>query len=221
MSILKPEQLDYLNNFIEEENSLLQEMRVYADENNFPILSLHSSIFLKQIIRIAKPLNVLEIGTAIAYSAINIALNLPPNGMIDTIENSAENIGKAKIFIEKAGLSKKINLIQGDALDVIPELEKKYDLIFLDADKHIYIEAFEKSISVLNDEGIMFVDNLLWQGYAAGNNVPEKYINSTQNIREFNEYFMNLNNFISTIIPVGDGIGLAVKKKEANDGRLF
>lgn len=209
--ILYPEQIKYLESFRVKADPLIEEMELYAGNNSVPILSYHASQFLQQIVLIKQPVRVLEIGTAIAYSAINIARHLPDDGVVDTIEISAENAETAKSFIKKSGLENKINIITGDALVVIPQLKSAYDLIFLDADKHIYVEAFEKSIRILNKNGVVFIDNLLWHGYAASEDVPESYKKSTQNIREFNNYFMSLKDFHTAILPIGDGIGLGIK----------
>lgn len=209
--ILKPEQLEYLNKFRNENDPLIKEMEDYAKENSVPILSYHASIFLRQLIAVKQPSRVLEIGTAIAYSSITIAKYLPEDSIIDTIEINPENVALAENYIIRSGLNKKINLIEGDALKVIPNLNYQYDLIYLDADKNVYRDAFEKSLPKLKEGGIVVVDNLLWHGWAAADEVPKKYKNSTKNIREFNEYFMALPGFLTSILSVGDGIGLGVK----------
>ena len=93
----------------------------------------------------------------------------------------------------------------------MPTLTKKYDLIFLDADKEDYEKLFHLSLIVLKKGGTLFVDNLLWHGYAAAKSVPESYKKSTKIIREFNKMFINANTLQSTILSIGDGIGLGVK----------
>jgi predicted O-methyltransferase YrrM len=132
--------------------------------------------------------------------------------MIHSIEKSEDNIKIALENIEKSGLSKKIKLIQGDALTVMPQLGKKYDFIFLDADKEDYKRLFDYSMILLRKGGVIVVDNLLWSGYAASNRVPAKYSKSTKHIREFNNIFILQQNLDSIIIPIGDGLGLGIKK---------
>jgi predicted O-methyltransferase YrrM len=216
MSILLKDQAEYLNSFIEEEDPLILEMEEFAREKNIPIVLKDASLFINQLIRIKEPKRVLEIGTAIGYTAINIARNLQGEGMVDTIEISEENSERAIRFIERSGVKENIELITGDALNVIPVLRKRYDIIFLDADKHVYREAFDLSIPLLSEGGVIIVDNLLWHGYAASEEVPEKYQKSTKNIREFNKYFMTLKGFTTSIVPIGDGLGIAIKSKDFN-----
>ena len=93
----------------------------------------------------------------------------------------------------------------------MPQLKKKYDIIFLDADKEDYKRLFDYSLVLLRKGGLLVVDNLLWQGYAASTRVPAQYKESTNHIREFNSLFMNQPNLKTSILPIGDGIGLGVK----------
>jgi len=186
-------------------------MEAYAQEHNVPILSWESAEFLEQLILIKDPRRVLELGTAIAYSTIRIARNLKGKSVIHTIEKSADNILLAKEFISKSGLINKIKVLEGDAINVMPQLKKKYDLIFLDVDKEDYKRLFDYSLVLLRKGGIMVVDNLLWHGYAASTRVPSQYKESTRHIREFNLLFMNQPNLKTSILPIGDGLGVGVK----------
>jgi predicted O-methyltransferase YrrM len=210
--ILYPTQVKYLKQFKKEDDPLIIEMEKYAKEFNVPILSEQSADFLDQIIILINPKRVLEIGTAIAYSTIRIARRLKKKSVIHTIEMSEDNAAIAKENIEKSGLSDKIDLKIGNALVIMPQLQKKYDLIFLDADKEDYKRLFDYSIILLKRGGVIFIDNLLWHGFAATNKVPKEYRVSTKYIREFNKVFMNQASLTSTILPIGDGIGLGIKK---------
>ncbi|MGD8778536.1 MAG: O-methyltransferase [Ignavibacteria bacterium] len=209
--IVYSRQTKYLETLRVEQDELILEMENFAVENKIPILNWNSAEFLESQILIKKPGRVLEIGAAIAYSAIRVARNLKKNAVIDTIEKSKDNIKLAKKFIKKSGLSKKINLIEGDALKIMPQLEHSYDLIFLDADKEDYQILFHYSLMLLKKGGVLFVDNLLWYGHAAAKSVPPKLKNSTKHIKEFNKLFVNFNNLKTTIVPIGDGIGIGVK----------
>jgi predicted O-methyltransferase YrrM len=186
-------------------------MEEFAREHNVPILDWQSAEFLEQLVLMKNPRRVLELGTAIAYSSIRIARHLDGKSVIHTIEKSADNISVAKDFIAKSGLGARIKLLEGDAINVMPQLKKKYDLIFLDSDKEDYKRLFDYSLVLLRKGGLLVVDNLLWHGYAASTRVPLQYKESTNHIREFNSLFMNQPNLKSSIIPVGDGIGLGVK----------
>ena len=212
-NILYSSQQKYINSFRNEEDELTLEMEEYARKKSVPILNWDSANFLEQLIVMHKPKRVLEIGCAIAYSTIKIAKNLKKNGTVDTIEVSKENIKKAKEFIEKSSVKSKINIIEGDALEEMPNLSNKYDFIYLDADKEDYEKLFYFSIMLLKKNGIILVDNLLWHGYAASSKVPPKYRNSTKYIREFNKLFLSHPTLKSTLLPIGDGLGLGIKVK--------
>ena len=209
--ILPPSQEQYLLKLRKEDDPLILEMEDYAKEYKIPILSWQSVEFLEQMIRISKPKRVLEIGTAIAYSTIRIARNLKKKAVVHSIEKSEDNIEKARENIEKSGLEEKISLFYGDALSIVPQLKKKYDFIFLDADKEDYKRLFDYSLVLLKKGGIVFIDNLLWHGYAASKRVPQNYKTSTKHIRDFNLVFTSQENLKTSILPIGDGIGIGVK----------
>ena len=210
--IINSTQSAYITSFRKKQDDLIEEMESYAREHNVPILSWQSADFLEQLILTKNPRRVLELGTAIGYSTIRVARNLKGKSVIHTIEKSADNILIAKEFISKSGLGTKIKLLEGNALDIMPQLKKKYDLIFLDADKEDYKRLFDYSLVLLRRGGIFVVDNLLWHGYAASSRVPPQYKESTLHIREFNRLFMNQPNLKSSILPVGDGLGIGIKK---------
>jgi len=209
--ILYSAQQKYLDSLQPESEPLLKEMEVYAYEKQIPILSKAAADFLEQIVLIHRPKKVLEIGTAIGYSSIRIARSLRKKGLLDTIEISKQNITTAKDFINRSGYSAKINIIEGDALKILPVHDNKYDLIFLDADKEDYEKLFYYSLLLLNKRGVIFIDNLLWRGYAASKNVPENYKLSTEHIRKFNKLFISQRVMETSIFPIGDGIGLGIK----------
>jgi len=210
--IFYPSQEKYISSFRKTGDELTMEMEEYAKENKIPILSWQSAEFIEQLVMMINPKRVLEIGTAIAYTSIKLANRLKKKSMLHTIELSEDNILKAKEFIEKAGIGEKIKLIEGDALNVMPRLKKKYDFIFIDSDKEDYKRLFDYSMVLLKRGGVIVVDNLLWHGYAAASKVPANYKESTNHIREFNRIFIEQPNLKSTILPIGDGLGLGIKK---------
>jgi len=207
-------QITYLEKLRNEEDSFILELETFAKENKIPILNWNSAEFLEQLIIITKPERVLEIGTAIGYSTIRIARNLNSGATVDTIELSRNNIPMAENNFIKSGLTEKIKLLEGNAKDIMPQLKDKYNFIFLDVDKEDYEELFYLSLTLLEKNGILFVDNLLWQGYAASDDtqIPKKYKRSTDHIRKFNKLFLNESVINSSILPIGDGIGLGIKK---------
>lgn len=209
--ILYAAQQKYLESLQTEQDPLYNEMEEFAKQNKIPILYRESAEFLEQIISIHRPKRVLEIGMAIGYSSIRIAKQLRSKGTVDTIELSKPNIEIAKKYIAQSGCEEKINIIEGDALKLMPEMKDKYDLIFIDADKEDYEKLFYYSLILLNKRGIIFVDNLLWHGNPASRNVPPKYKRSTEHIRKFNKLFISQKALKTTILPIGDGVGLGVK----------
>ena len=210
--IYYPEQAKYISSFRKPQDELITEMEEFARINHIPILSWHSAEFIEQLILMKNPNRVLEIGTAIAYTSIRIARNLKSGAIIESVELSKQNIKSAKGFIKRSGVKGKINLIEGNALNVLPALKKKYDLIFLDSNKEDYIKLFGYAMPLLKKGGVMVVDNLLWQGFAAAGKVPSKYKSTTNHIREFNKLFTNQKELNTTILPISDGIGLGIKK---------
>ncbi|MFZ2323132.1 MAG: O-methyltransferase [Ignavibacteriaceae bacterium] len=210
--IFYPVQKRYLESFKRTENKLLKEIEEYASENNVPILDWHAAEFMEKLIKIHKPDKVLEIGTAIGYTTIRIAECLGKSATIQTIEKSKDNILIAEENFEKSGLNKKIKLIEGNALNILPQIGKKFDFIFLDADKEDYKRLFDYSMLLLKKGGLIVIDNLLWHGHVASTKVPAKYSRSTKHIRDFNKLFILQQNLDSMIIPIGDGLGLGVKK---------
>ena len=209
--IILSNQLEYISSFRKNTDSLLEEIESFAKDHSVPILFWQSAEFLEQLVLLKNPKRVLELGTAIAYSTIRIARQLKGKSVVHSIEKSTDNIALAKDFIAKSELGKKIKLLEGDAVNVMPQLKKKYDIIFLDADKEDYKRLFDYSLVLLRKGGLLVVDNLLWHGYTASTRIPQQYKESTNHIREFNELFMNQPNLKTSIIPIGDGLGLGVK----------
>lgn len=210
-NIIYQNQLDYLKSLRREPDDLIFRMEEYAEEKNIPILDWKAAELLEQMILAKRPKRVLEIGSAIAYSSIRIARLLKKKGSLDTIEKSRNNIKLAAGFIREAKLSN-INIIEGDALDIMPVLDKKYDFIFLDADKQDYERLFFYALILLKKNGVLFIDNLLWKGYAATNKPPKGFERSTVFVKEFNKLFVYQDTLDVTILPVGDGIGIGIKK---------
>jgi caffeoyl-CoA O-methyltransferase len=210
--IILKTQAEYISSFRKKPDELITEIESYAKEHNIPILFWQSAEFIEQLVKIKNPRRVLELGTAIAYTTIRVAKLLKGKSVIHTIEKSADNISLAKNYISKSGVENKIKVLEGDAINVMPQLKKKYDLIFFDTDKEDYKRLFDYSLVLLRRGGIMVIDNLLWHGYAASTRVPEKYKESTNHIREFNKIFLTQPNLKTLIIPLGDGLGIGIKE---------
>ena len=160
--------------------------------------------FLHLIIKISNIKNVLEIGTFTGLSALSISLALPDDGKLIALDKNEETNKVAKNFFKKANQDHKIKTIIKPALESLEELKKnKFDMVFIDADKMSYKEYYEKSLKLINKNGLMIIDNVLWHGEVADKENLDKY---TVNIREFNTYVANDKRVEQIIIPLGDGM---------------
>jgi len=160
--------------------------------------------FLHLIIKISNIKNVLEIGTFTGLSALSISLALPDDGSLVALDKNEETNKIATSFFKKAKQDHKIKTIIKPALETLEELKNnKFDMIFIDADKMNYKEYYERSLKLINKNGLIIVDNVLWHGEVADENNLDKY---TVNIRKFNEYVSNDKRVEQIIIPLGDGM---------------
>ena len=160
--------------------------------------------FFHLIIKISNIKNVLEIGTFTGLSALSISLALPDDGKLVALDKNEETNKIATSFFKKAKQDHKIKTIIKPALETLEELKNnKFDMIFIDADKMNYKEYYERSLKLINKNGLIIVDNVLWHGEVADENNLDKY---TVNIRKFNEYVSNDKRVEQVIIPLGDGM---------------
>ena len=160
--------------------------------------------FLHLIIKISNIKNVLEIGTFTGLSALSISLALPDDGKLIALDKNEETNKVAKSFFKKANQDHKIKTIIKPALESLEELKNdKFDMVFIDADKMNYKIYYEKSLKLINKNGLIIIDNVLWHGEVADKKNLDKY---TVNIREFNSYVSKDNRVEQIIIPLGDGM---------------
>ena len=160
--------------------------------------------FLHLIIKISNIKNVLEIGTFTGLSALSISLALPDDGKLIALDKNEETNKVAKNFFKKANQDHKIKTIIKPALESLEELKNnKFDMVFIDADKMNYKIYYEKSLKLVNKNGLIIIDNVLWHGEVADKKNLDKY---TVNIREFNAYVSKDNRVEQIIIPLGDGM---------------
>ena len=160
--------------------------------------------FLHLIIKISNIKNVLEIGTFTGLSALSISLALPDGGKLIALDKNEETNKVAKSFFKKANQDHKIKTIIKPALESLEELKNdKFDMVFIDADKMNYKIYYEKSLKLVNKNGLIIIDNVLWHGEVADKENLDKY---TINIREFNTYVSKDNRVEQIIIPLGDGM---------------
>jgi len=167
--------------------------------------------FLHLIIKTSKIKNALEIGTFTGLSALSIAIALPHDGKLIALDKNKETNKVATDFFKKANQDKKIETIIKPALDSINDLKKsnnKFGMIFIDADKENYKNYYDQSIELLNKDGLIIIDNVLWHGEVAD---EEKNDNFTKNMRNFNNYVHNDLRTEQIIMPIGDGLTICRK----------
>ena len=167
-------------------------------------ISVLQANFIQFLIKQKKFKNCLEIGTFTGYSALSIALSLPSNGKLYAIDKDKKNTDVALNFFKQAKVNRKINVEVNNALVALKNLKKKkkkFDLILIDADKENYINYFNQSLSLINKDGIILIDNILWKGEVANPSSKDKI---TMRIKEFNNYIKN-KNINKYILPIGDG----------------
>jgi len=158
-----------------------------------------------------QPQNILEIGTFTGYASICLAQGLSSKGCLYTIDINEELEEIAKKYFKKAGLQNQIKMIVGNALQVIPQLEKSFDLVFIDADKRNYANYYELVLPKLSDRGIILVDNVLWDGKVS--NTAKFKDKDTLAIHAFNQMVQNDDRVWNTILPIRDGIMMIRKVK--------
>ena len=179
--------------------------------DNIPIIMDDTLEVISKYLMEIKPKAILEIGTAVGYSAICFSEYLDEDGFIDTIERDAERIEEAKKNIKILELDKKINLYEGDAVEILPTLEKKYDVVFIDAAKGKYPFFLEQSLRMLNKGGIIFADNILYKGYVMSDYNKHKQRTAVTHLRQYIKEIQDNESLETKILEVGDG--LAISKK--------
>ena len=197
----------YINNFSLKLNPIQQKIIDYnntlGDVKRMQV-AISQCHFLYLIIKTSNIKDVLEIGTFTGLSALSIALALPDDGKLTALDKDEGTNKIALDFFKKAHQDQKIKTIVKPALDSLEELKnQKFDMVFIDADKMNYKEYYERSLSLLNKDGLIIVDNVLWHGEVADEDNLDKF---TVNIRDFNTYVANDKRVEQIIVPLGDGM---------------
>ena len=206
-AILQREQAEYLDQLMPQTDRLLTEMEAYAAEHRVPIADREVAAFIEITARASGAKKALEIGMAIGYSVVHLVRGMGEGSLVVTIEPNDQMIDAASGYLERAGLLDRVRIERGKALDVMPRLNDTFDLLFIDAVKEEYKHYLDLGLPKLRSGGVVIVDNLLWGGKVAGDDTET----STAALREFNVYFTNHPQLRSAVLPVGDGLGYAVK----------
>ena len=216
-----PKKLDLtenLENYIIDHSEILSEVQKEIIQYNISLgdqkrlqISISQAQFLQTLIKASNVKKILEIGSFTGFSALSMALALPSDGSLISLDKNSEFSNKAKFFYEKAN-EKKIKQIIKPAIESLKELKNSshiFDLIFIDADKENYLKYYDICIKLINTNGLIIIDNVLWHGEVADNTKNDKFTNI---IRDFNKYVKEDNRVIKNIIPIGDGLTICIKK---------
>ena len=192
----------------------LEKIKKEALEEHVPIIMDDTLEKITEIVGGRKFKRILEIGTAVGYSALCFTMFLDENGEIDTIERNEEMIKKAKENIKIARDDVKINLYEGDAVEILKTLNNKYDMVFIDAAKSKYPIFLEEALRMLNPDGIIFADNILYKGYVMSDYNKHKQRTAVTHLREVIKMATTDEMLETQIIDVGDGLSYTKYKNE-------
>ncbi len=206
---------DYLNSLLPRRSPFLEELRRRSgrSESYAPIVAPDTEQLIVTLLALKKPRRVLEVGTAVGYSSILMADNLPPDSEIITVERYKKHAEIAVDNIFKVGYESRIRVIEGEAAEVLSWLDGGFDFIFLDAAKAQYIEFLPELLRLLNCGGILLSDNVLFHGMTGDDaNVVRRKITIVKRLRMYLEAITNHPLLTTSLIPIGDGVALSVKK---------
>jgi caffeoyl-CoA O-methyltransferase len=200
---------DYLYSMLPKREEVLVEMEEYAAEHDIPIVGPAVARVLQQLALMIDAKTVFELGSAIGYSTIWWAQAVGEKGRVIYTDGDAENAERARRYFDRAGVPRRITLHTGDALEVLSEQKQQFDIIFNDVDKEDYPRVLRLAPSRLRKGGLFISDNVLWSG-----RVTEKHPKEprTMAILEFNRLLYESNDFYTTILPIRDGLAVALKK---------
>ena len=201
--------INHSENLSDVQNEIIQHNISLGDQQRLQI-SISQAQFLQTLIKVSNVKKILEIGSFTGFSALSMAMALPPNGILISLDKNFEFSSKAKSFYDKAN-EKRIKQIIKPAVESLKELKdtkKFFDLIFIDADKENYLNYYETCIDLIDKKGLIIIDNVLWHGEVADNANNDKFTNI---IRDFNNHVKQDKRVTKNIIPIGDGLTICIK----------
>ena len=187
----------------------LEKIKQKALQEHIPIIMDDTLEVVNKILTEVKPKRILEIGTAVGYSAICFSEYLQPGGKIDTIERDEERIVEAKENIKKVEVEDRINIFSGDAVEILPTLNEKYDVVFIDAAKGKYPFFLKEALRMINENGVILADNILYKGYVMSDYNKHKQRTAVRNLREYIKEVTENPNIETEILEVGDGLAIS------------
>ena len=206
--------VDYINSLDKGNSPVCNAIEKEALADGLPIIRKEMGNLLKVLLLLKRPQKILEVGTAVGYSSILMSENMPENCRITTIENYEKRIPVAKNNFKRAGKEEVITLLEGDAMDILKELDGMYDFIFMDAAKGQYINFLPELLRLMPVGGLLISDNVLQEGDIVESRYGVTRRNRTIHTR-MREYIYTLTHaeqLETSIVPIGDGITLSVKK---------
>jgi caffeoyl-CoA O-methyltransferase len=199
---------DYMRSLLPPRDPVVAEMEDFANKNRVPIVGPMVGRFLHQLARFVDAERVFEMGSAIGYSTIWFARALKPGGKVYYTDGSQENASRARGYIKRAGVSDRIEILVGNALDLIDQVQGEFDVVFNDVDKDDYPAVYRKAANRVRIGGLFVSDNVLWSGRVADSSVKDK---QTEGIRSFNKLLYADDRYYSTIMPIRDGVAVGLR----------
>lgn len=213
--IVDERMVTYINSLDTGSGSFLDQLELQAKKDRVPIIRREMQSFLKVLLQIKKPTKILEVGTAVGFSALLMAKYTSEDTRIVTIEKYEKRIPVAKANFQVAGMDHKITLLEGDALEILREMEDSFDFIFMDAAKGQYIHFYPEVMRLLAPDGILVSDNVLQEGDLIESHFAVERRNRTiyKRMREYLYVLKHDERLETSILPVGDGAAVSYKKK--------
>jgi predicted O-methyltransferase YrrM len=203
----------YIRSLVPENTGLLRELEIFAAQNNVPIIQKEVANYLNLMVDMKRPAKILELGTAIGYSAILMCEASGRNCEITTIERDPQMVEEAKKNIHQAGLENKIKILEGECLQVLENLDDEFDLVFMDAGKGHYNHFLPHCLRLMKLDGIMISDNVLYKGMVASKDlVIRRKITIVKRMRTYLNEICNNKELITSVIPMGDGIAVTKRR---------
>jgi predicted O-methyltransferase YrrM len=200
---------DYLYSLLPARDEVLAEMEAEAVKRGIPIVGPAVGRIFQQLATMTAAKTVFELGSAIGYSTIWWARAVGNGGRVFYTDSDAKNAEKALAYFQRAGVDGQITIKVGDALELLSEEKQQFDIVFNDVDKEDYPRVFRLALPRVRKGGLFITDNVLWSGRVATENPPAA---STKAIREFNRLLYNSLDLFTTILPIRDGVAVALKK---------
>lgn len=211
-AILRREQESYLERLLPPRDALLAEMEEHARRDGIPIADPEVGRLLEVLARATRARRIVEIGTAIGYGALRLARGAPEARVV-TIDRDPAMLAAARGYLERGGVLDRVDLVEGEALDAIARLEPPFDLAWVDAAKADYRRYLDRLLPLVTVGGMLVFDNVLWHGLVAEPADDGEEDAAADHLRAFNGYLMIHPQLAASVVPLGDGVGLATKLK--------